>query len=414
MSGELKMVLISDLHYKKHENSEVRPAGTPQGAAGYDPVDAFIQLMQDRSVKADYVICPGDITDRACRLGLRKGWESLNRLKQVVGAAHLLAATGNHEVSSRVSGQVHDLPGNSEAAIDPVGFLQSLPGYPSSIWNGEDRDWVYWGRGYEFIKNENVLFLLINSSHFHITTKPNEFERGRIGDVSLSRLAEDISTKSEDPDVKVCIALLHHPPLSHESMKHDLGRTEMFNGGRLLELLDSSPRNWLVMHGHKHDGRIIMAQGSGNQPIVFAAGSVGADLLGHSAGLNTRLQGYVISLEIPDDGFASLKGRVEAYSWVDNKWIEASLGIHGIPHNSGFASPRIDENQVAVRLCEEIKKSGAEFIKIEEMFDIVPDFRYLMPGQMRNFRRTVERLGGKFTWLESSSFPEDVSMGGAQ
>ena len=410
MADELKIVVISDLHYRMHPNREVRPAATSRGAGDYDPVEAFVEMLRRDEVSADYVVCPGDITDRASPDGLKFGWERLKEIKALVGARHLIAATGNHEVCSRDDDPVHERAGNVEAAVDPLAMLQSLSDYPSSHWNGADRSWVYWGRGYEFIEDGSVLFLLINSSHFHPTMKVNEFERGRISDQTVKRLSGEIGEKIKATNAKVFIAVLHHPPVNHESLYHELGRIEMFNGSRLVELLDRSGCPWLILHGHKHDGRLIMAQGAGSQPIVFAAGSIGADLAGHQAGLYTKLQAYVLTLDVSENPLPSLRGSVTSYAWVDNKWTLATAPRHGIPTGCGFSSPSLNVNILAEKLRTRIEENGVEYLNLSEMQVEVPELRYLMPGQVEHFRTAVERLGGTFTWPDSQFYPDDVSF----
>ncbi|WP_313457151.1 metallophosphoesterase [Stenotrophomonas sp.] len=414
MATDVKIVVISDLHYRKHANNEVRPAAAARGAVGYDPVAAFVDALRRDDVRADYVICPGDITDRASPEGLKLGWEKLNEIKEVVGARHLIAATGNHEVCSRDDNPSHDAAGNAEASVDPLGMLQALSDYPSSHWNGVERKWIYWGKGYEFISDGSVLFLLVNSSHFHPTMRMNEFERGRISDYALKLLSDEIDQKIEESGAKIFIALLHHPPVSHESLTHSLGRIEMFNGSRLVEVLENSGFPWLILHGHKHAGRLIMAQGAGNQPIVFAAGSIGADLVGHQVGLHTKLQGYVLSLQVSDEALPALKGSVTAYAWVDNSWVPATATNHGIPTGCGFSSPGVNVNAMAESLRDKVAEQNADFLTLSEMQGVVPELRYLMPKQVDQFRRAVVRLGGAFTWPDNQFFPDDVSFEGGK
>lgn len=410
MAGEVKLVVISDLHYCMHQNHEVRPAAATRGAGDYDPVAAFVETLKGEAVSADYVICPGDITDRASPEGLKLGWKKLQEIKAAVGARHLIAATGNHEVCSRNGDPIHDSAGNSEASVDPLGMLQALQDYPSSHWNGEDRSWVYWGRGYEFIDDGVTLFLLINSSHFHPTMRANELERGRISDQALTMLSSEIAEKIEASSARIFIAVLHHPPVSHESLHHSLGRIEMFNGNRLVEVLENSGSPWLILHGHKHHGRLIMAQGTGCPPIVFAAGSIGADLHGQQAGLYTKLQGYVLTLEVPENALPELRGSVTSYAWVENRWTLTKATRHGIPTGCGFSSPSININTLAQQLKSALVARAAPYFTLEEMHSEVPDLRYLMPGQVEQFRRAVQKLGGVFTWPDSQFYPNDVTF----
>ncbi|WP_426354538.1 metallophosphoesterase family protein [Stenotrophomonas maltophilia] len=414
MSSSIRLVVVSDLHYRKHENSQIRPEVANRGQVQYDPMDSLIKYVKERGVEADYIVCPGDITDKASAEALREGWRCLNDLKQAVNARHLITATGNHEVSSRVSDGVHDQPGNVEAAIDPIGVLQDLDGYPSSIWNGVDRDMVYWGKGYEFISDGNLLVLLINSSHFHPTTRANEFERGRIGDSAIRRLSSEIKNRIADCAAKVFIAVLHHPPISHESLNYDLGRVPMYNGPELIQILNKSGRPWLIIHGHKHDGRVVMAQGAGFQPVVFAAGSLGADLGRSVAGVYTRQQAYILDIEVPQGAMPTLKGVVTALSWIDNQWILSEKASHGVPSGVGFSIPPIDLHGLAEKISEKIAKAAEPYLKWEELVLILPELRNIMPGQLEMLRSLVESLGGEFTWPDDNSFPVDIAFRSAR
>ncbi|MBH1664156.1 metallophosphoesterase [Stenotrophomonas maltophilia] len=413
-SNSIKIVVVSDLHYRKHENSQIRPEVTSRGQEQYDPMYSLIKYVREKKIEADYIICPGDITDKASAEGLREGWNRLNELKREVGARHMITATGNHEVSSRVVDGVHDQVGNAEAAIDPVGVLQDLEGYPSSIWNGVDRDMVYWGKGYEFICDGDLLVLLINSSHFHPTTRANEFERGRIGDSAIRRLNSEIKNKIAECNAKVHVVVLHHPPISHESLNYDLGRVPMYNGPELIDVLNKSGRPWLIIHGHKHDGRVVMAQGAGFQPIVFAAGSLGADLARSAAAVYTRQQAYVLDIEIPKGAMPSLKGVVTSLSWIDNQWILSEKASHGVPNGVGFSIPPIDIHRLAESISEEITKASEPYLKWDELVALLPDLRNIMPGQLDMLRSLVEALGGEFTWQEDNSFPADIAFGGSR
>lgn len=409
MSETLRIAVLSDLHYRCHELGQpCRPASSVDGAQ-LDPVAAFLDYVKRNDLKADYLICPGDITDRAAAKPLEEGWRKLQEIKEALAARHLIASTGNHEVESRVPPNTHDKAGNAEEDFDPLKCLQALDDYPSSCWSGIDRKWVYWGRGYEFIEDGDVLFLLINSSHFHPTTQINEFERGKLSDICIQLLRIEIGQRIESTKATVFVTVLHHPPISHESLELDLGRTTMFNGARLIELLDCSGQAWLVIHGHKHHGRIVLAQGSGCQPVVFAAGSAGAAMEGRQ-GLELRLQSYIVEVEVhPKDSLPQLRGTVQSFSWIENDWRPAAIRKHGIPDGSGFASPLVQVQTLLPAIVSYAERTSA-FVKWHELLNAVPQLRNLLPDQMGHLRTAIERKGGVFTWKEGHAFPDDLRL----
>ncbi|MGJ7902133.1 metallophosphoesterase family protein [Lysobacter sp. 1R34A] len=412
--NKVRLAVVSDLHYTQFPGSHCRPAAATQGVE-YDPISALIDYIKSKrghpdEWAADYLLCPGDITDKASVAGFKEGWSKLILLKECLGAEHLLASTGNHEVDSRAN-ETHDGYGNVEAELDPLKHLQECPDYPSSIWNGLDRQWVYWGRGYEFIDTGSVLFLLINSSHYHQTTRKNEFERGRIGDLGIDLLRAEIEEKVNSSRASAFVVLLHHHPVNHENLDISLGRIEMTNGARLIEVLAESGVSWLIVHGHKHHGRVLLTQGSGCQSVVIAAGSAGA-LLSGKHGINCRLQAYLI--EIDSEGASispSLKGHIRALSWFDNQWQPAFSNNHGIPDGSGFSFPAISIDGLVHSILGVLNKQpGRNFVTWDELRVELPSLRYLMPGQLRHLKAALEKASVRTTWPDAHYFPKEISL----
>jgi len=413
-NGEtLRLVIVSDLHYRVGGGGTGPLPAAAGGEETRDPIGAFIEYAgkgpSAADWKADYLLCPGDIPDQSSGEAFVRGWEKLKDLQEALSARHLIAATGNHEVVSRSNDSRHDQAGNVEATLDPLGYLQQRDDYPSSLWNGVDRKWVYWGRGYEFIEDGDMLLLLINSSHFHVTTRPNEYERGRISDTALDELRRDIQNKVATTPARGFLALMHHHPVNHEDLDVNLGRIDMMNGSRLLQVLSESGVGWLIIHGHKHHGRLILSQGDGCQSVVLAAGSAGAQLSG-GHGIRTRLQAYMVEIDLPcQRGAPSLRGSLSAVSWIDNSWVSATDLKHGIPNGCGFSMPMIDVANVAHQIRKALQDFSDSYCSWSEIKEVVPDLRYLFPGQLKHLRNELVRIGVKVTWPEDRYFPEQLA-----
>jgi predicted MPP superfamily phosphohydrolase len=408
MSDNLvRIAVISDLHYLNYGQEGSRPAVAQQGTYS-DPMEGLLCLLQEQAspVRADYLLCPGDITDRANSEAFTQGWERLKQLQLALRASHLIATTGNHEVDSR-AGDQHDRPGSVEVEADPLKMLQGLRDYPSTAIDG-DRRWVYWGRGYEFIEGDGVLFLVINSSHYHWTTRANEFERGRVGDVALAVLREEIAERVALDRNRAFVVLLHHHPIPHQDLDHQLGRIEMANGPRLMQLLEESGVAWIVVHGHKHHARLITAQGGPARPIVFSAGSFGARLDG-SLGLKTRTQFYIVNLHVEDQAIAPKNcGTVHAWAWCDNEWIPATRYVHGLPDGCGFRLPQLDIEQLGRAVLALVSNRGP-YLSWKEAVQELPDLGFLMPSELTLLKKVFVSLGVKATWAHDRWFPTEVS-----
>jgi 3',5'-cyclic AMP phosphodiesterase CpdA len=414
--ASIRLAIASDLHYTRIGSADsCRPSTAMSGVAG-DPMHALMgqaapgaSALPDRlDLRADYLLCPGDITNKASSDGFNEGWRCLKGLQRALGARHLLAATGNHEVSSR-AGERDDQPGNSEQAIDPLATIQRHADYPSTALT-DDARWIYWGRGYVLIEEPQVTFLLINSSHFHPTTRANEFERGRISDVAIDRLRNELAAAVDRDRTKAFVALLHHHPIPHQLLDIEQDRIDMRNGAQLIEVLVETGVAWFVVHGHKHQGRLIQAQGGQGSPIVMAAGSFGVFLEGDFA-TKTRLQFYIVEIELLDQAAQpALRGEVRAVSWTGSGWEVARGRAHGLPDRCGFSIPHIDLGKAVSELRRLLGQSDQPYLRWVEVLELVPDLRFLMPNDARILRTQCAANGVGVTWDEGLWFPSEVSL----
>lgn len=411
----IRLAVISDLHYKHHEPAtQCRPAIAMQGAHA-DPMQALLNIITEHDskpttekIEADYLLCPGDITDRAGAEPFQHAWSRLKELKTALGARHIIASTGNHEVDSRVGTEL-DRAGNVEIESDPLKTLQKLEDYPSTALVGTERRWIYWGRGYEFIEEQNTLFLIINSSHYHWTTRAVEYERGRIGDVALDALRGEIGARVDKNRNRAFIALLHHHPIPHQDLDINLGKIEMTNGSRLMQVLSDTDVSWVVVHGHKHHARLITAQGGYARPVVFAAGSFGAQLDGALA-TQTRTQFYIADINIEDQSITpKAVGTLSAWSWSGTEWSKSTKHVHGLPDGCGFHIPELNMQELVTKLDNSLTTAGHSYINWSEAIRFVPELKCLMPEQIRRLRKIFESAGLKTTWQSDQWLPTEVA-----
>lgn len=414
----IRLAVISDLHFRRHSNEETcRPAAATQGKST-DPVEGLLTLIQNGSAHigfdddriADYLLCPGDIGDMADAAAFNQGWERLKALQKALGAKHLIASTGNHEVSSRAS-PVDDLAGNVEAEVDPLAAMQSQNDYPSDLLDPDVGRWVYWGRGYEIIETGEMLLVLVNSSHFHPTTRANEFERGRIGEVSLSQLRKELLGRVKSNEDRVFIMLLHHHPIAHESLDVKLGKIPMSNGPNLMEVLAQTGVAWLVIHGHKHFPRLIYSSDEGaGRSVVFAAGSGGAQLTGDVAE-KTRLQFYLVEASILDQRvMPKAEGRFRAYSWIDRAWQPSVRRKEGLPDRCGYRIPEMDFQALGVQIKEALLTSGEKYMKWVELATVVPLLAHILPKDAPTLKKVLASMEVKSTWEDGDYFPKEFSL----
>jgi predicted MPP superfamily phosphohydrolase len=412
----IRLAIISDLHYRKHEGGDgsnpCRPATATNGVMA-DPMSGLLRLLEEDSYSlkredgtvADYLLCPGDISDKAAPDAFDEGWNKLKELQLALAAKHLISATGNHEVYSRPDDQF-DIPGNVEKSVDPLSTLQKHLDYPSTMLTGNDRRWVYWGRGYEFIEAPDAQFLLINSSHFHPTTRALEFERGRVGDVGLKSLREEIAISVKRDEQRLRVVLLHHHPIPHQDLDVDLGKIPMDNGAKLMEVLSESRVAWLVVHGHKHHPRLVRGQGSGGT-VVFAAGSFGALLTGTLA-TKTRPQFYLVDAAVVDQrSQPEAIGTVRAFSWTGSDWEPAVRRAHGLPDGCGYQIPQVSLSTVSCSVKAAL--NDVPFLRWDEVIQKVPELTHLLPEEIMYLKDALQVAGVNATWPIEKWFPTEVA-----
>jgi hypothetical protein len=412
---KIRLAVISDLHYRPAPNgSSVLPSACHSGT-GVDMMGELIRYLgNERSLQvdgriADFLICPGDITDKASAVGFDEGWSQLSKLKDVLGASHVVASTGNHEVSSR-AGAEHDQEGNSVVELDPLKTVQKHEDYPSTLLCGDAR-WVYWGRGYYLVEADGVVFLLLNSSHYHGTTRANEFERGRIGDVALSCLRSELKSAVESRrGTHLFVAVLHHHPIQHQDINFDLGKVEMDNGARLMQILGESGVAWIVIHGHKHHPRLQLSQGaSSTRSVVFAAGSFGAPLAGRLA-MTTRNQFYVMEAGVKDQSvIPGAAGSVRSFHWDFTRWDTSTLRVHGLPDRCGFAVPDVRLETLAEEVSEVLGRRSNSYMRWDELTHQLSELGNVLPGDQDALRRALEARGVKLTYRDERWFPEEAA-----
>ncbi len=260
----LRFAVASDLHVYEVEGDN-SPSALRVGADETDhlrhPIAALLHLIRSQDLRADALLCPGDLGDRASTAGIQYAWAKLVQLQKAIRAKELFATVGNHDVDSR---------GKSNK-FDPRGFLQTLdPPFPYKTLAISDH---YWSRHFAVIERSNFRIVLLNSSAFH--GYESEHIHGRVSEHTLSAL-EKALVRSKTPPL-VNILLCHHHPMLHSDRKlgdHDT----MKQGQELLDMINQHSE-WIVIHGHKHDPRLSYASGQSSvTPIVFAAGSLTASL----------------------------------------------------------------------------------------------------------------------------------------
>ena len=397
----LRIAVLSDLHFgstekgRDHTYMIVGDSVVPR----QHPYQDLRTLIRERGLRADVVVCPGDITLQADGVGLEHAWQALNQLTDDLGANHLLATTGNHDISSRVSERSESNPEIWER------LKQLTPMYPYPQ-GSRVQHLEYWAEHFFVAHINGVRFFVLNSCNCH-SRGEREYLHGRVTDYTISLIEKAASVPSTSA---LNVLLCHHHPVKHADLSQAYpDYSEMTQGRKLLSVLESSGQPWLVIHGHKHSPRIEYAQGaSGDAPVLFSAGSFSA-VLSPAHFPTVRNQFYIIEFDLDyvrDNGTA---GVVHAWDWVlGRSWFEAKLGdadAARIPTGAGFGY-RSNARDARIINAQFASQSQIDWSDIAKEFDFV---KYLTPEDLR---RLLERLSRDHSleanWTPGQTFPTEL------
>ncbi|WP_062057785.1 metallophosphoesterase family protein [Cellvibrio sp. OA-2007] len=353
----IKIAVCSDLHFiDEAKAGTTKPSWLtlkPCGGFSSSLWDDLLRLIEKEQISADLLLCPGDITTYADKTGLVKAWNCLTELGQKLEAQVVACATGNHDVCSREVKYKTSL----EALNNPTDYFENLkqlsPPYPvfyprnKKIPHSERVH--YFGADYLFIDEfEHFRLVVFNSCARH-TSNSDDYQRGRAAESAINWLKEELKNCSSDP--KINIFLCHHHPILHtQNQGNDFDF--MAKGDQLLAALNEHGA-WLIIHGHKHEGRIVYAQSNRGTrcPIVFSAGTLSAHI---KLGKGFRNQFYILDVELHQRPF-SLKGKINVWNWTEmNSFKKADSRLDGLFSDTGFGEK--DTYKVAQEITEIIKE----------------------------------------------------------
>ncbi|MCA0060123.1 metallophosphoesterase family protein [Mesorhizobium sp. B261B1A] len=381
-------LVISDLHVSDDATVDSGPSlisiNPKSGKLGDTMFRELVNCVKAEGISIDWIVCPGDLGDRANQAGQKYAWENLDRLKGELGCKFLIGTAGNHDLDSRLATN----------EFDPKANLQSLlPLFPGITQEDCDK---YWARHFCFYVNDGVRVLNLNSSAYHgyaSSAGEPEHLHGRVS----PRTIDEICAELKGVDADVNILLTHHHLLKNDHI-YDRDNSEMSGAGRLLnKLTDATKRPWIVLHGHQHFPEIDYGRGAGNAPIVISAGSFSARLSGVHAAASPN-QFYVVELDKPDplqDGWFPC-GKIKAWHWSPEGFWEKTPMAHRIPYGAGFGC-RMNPWQSSRRVIGALSESTQPYLTLQEILNLEPLLGYMMPRDFGLLIWELERSGVKVT-----------------
>lgn len=351
----------------------------------WSSLDALIE-RELKGQRIDLLLCAGDLSSGGEQSALRTGWRHLNELAQRLGVVAMACATGNHDVRSRSAASIVQANAVRNLAqsrgvnehlrlLDPP--FPIVPTSSTSGWDARSLRTRYFGDYFAMIEATNFRLIVLDSCNEHGTDN-HDYEKGAFPP-SAQRDLRQLLASSSAP--KLNLLLCHHPPVPHAS-PGDTPFDFITGGEQLIEILEEHGA-WLIIHGHKHQGRITRATGGGQSPIVFAAASLA--YRGDTAENGYRNQFYVVDVH---DDHGDIKGTVRAWDWYSAMgYVSASPSRGGIFDSCGFgchASP--------AQLAASIAAAATQLpMSWENARAAVPELLYLMPRDYSHLEKCLLR-----------------------
>ncbi|MBC3877399.1 metallophosphoesterase [Undibacterium sp. FT79W] len=390
----VKIAVVSDLHFCNQravgtgsEHSHIVLQRIKE-TGGKNPWADLQDLVRGENLRADLLLCPGDITTHAAHGPLKAAWSELIDLGEKLNVKSTACATGNHDVSSRYKDDnlnpIHDLD-NPHDLFENLKMLK--PDYPLHITGeqttspaGRNRRVHYFGADFVVYEDDTVRLVVFNSCARHITENTS-YERGSIAHSTLAEL--EIQLK-EMTATKINIFLSHHHPIVHT--QDGVGTYDFIHNGDLLLERLADHGDWIVIHGHKHDGKIRYAPGSaGSSPVIFSAASVGA-LLSTEELNKYRNQFYMIDIELPATGCP--RGTAQVWNWhVGRGWAKAVDTKTGLSDGVGFGE-REHPDVLADMIAKELEGNTGTWAQLVGQLNFL---QYLTPDALRKVLQSLER-----------------------
>ncbi|HEX3433189.1 MAG TPA: metallophosphoesterase [Solirubrobacteraceae bacterium] len=373
----VRAVVLSDIHATVEPDSEqTHVAKASAELTEGNALTAARTRLKEEFNAADLVLCPGDMVHRGDPKPMEWVWEELQGIASDLGAV-LIGAVGNHDLLRE--------PSKGQEPTEELRLLK--PKFPHA---DEDCRKGYWADAFGVLEGENWRVLSLNSCALHGGFDQSEAEFGRLKERSVLEMEEYFASCGARPAVNICMCHHHPQEWSHggeRETKHLLG------GDLLINLLDSRPERWMLLHGHKHYPALGYFGHSTHGPVRLAAASVGINLMADT-GVEVRNQMHVIDFDLGARETLGLPmaGEIRSFTWDGAGWHPADSG--GLPGLAGFGYRR-DGAELAHELRGRSEGLGRGVWTWEQIVaELDPRVPFLTPADRSALLEGIRDLGG--------------------
>lgn len=340
LANRINIAVISDLHVGAGARCEDLNPESTESSPDVDYIGTFRSYVESHSLIADYLVIPGDVTNKANYNEFRLASEKIIEIAKCLGVQEnkIVFVPGNHDSSwsdieaaksqNLPSGLVLERSLSNMLSDDSLVFRQSMNNSEGSftrapfcsLWNFED-----------------IVFLSVNSSPY--IDPGDTVKHGKISNEQLFDLDKLLTDKSSDFENKCKCAVTHHHPINYIDTTFNQPDLSTMQGGEaLLETLSKHGFD-LLIHGHKHIPRFKFRMDEHSNPMLIAcAGSFSAELEEKWFGPIGNAF-HILSLMDLCEEKAVVRGVYKSWAYVLSMgWTESDFRYSGIEHENYFGS----------------------------------------------------------------------------
>lgn len=245
----MKVAIISDLHVgcAARGKDYCPPADIDSRAIDENYQDMFIDFILEEGISADFLLMPGDLSNRSRFTEVDLGTKIMYEIAQALGVKrdHILSVPGNHDVDWSV---YRDYSGPEREARKPSRYNSLLRDSTLFINGASNNNLLFTSPHYRIWEFEEAVIVGSNSS-WH-DDPDSSIHHGSIVQDCIQQIEESLKDVKDFKN-KLKIFLIHHHPINYSDPVYYPDHSIMHNAENLLKMLMRNSFDFLI-HGHKH------------------------------------------------------------------------------------------------------------------------------------------------------------------
>lgn len=375
---KLQLAVISDIHAGEGARAkDLCPLNSPGRDTKPDDNyrEKFIRFLADKRLKADYLILPGDVTDKAKPDEVKIASDFIEEARKAldVKAENVVFVPGNHDVDWSVFDSADTTGVRRAQRYVPIRADQ----FQFNAIVARGKGCVFDAPHFTIWADADVLVVGYNSSHHD---EPKKFHHGLIDAAHIQEIRQALKILPVAKD-QLRLFLVHHHLLQYDDPTPASPDVSiMVNAEQLQALLREFSFDILV-HGHRHLPRFTTHSLNGSPEVaILCAGSFSVEIDTRWTGTISN-QFHLITVDGRDSDEHLIAGRVESWSYnFVRGWVESDDEHDGIPHVEPFGTYiRPEKLKSLIRPLLEARFLESDYIEWVEMVTREPRLRNLRP-----------------------------------